>query len=194
MSWPQLGNLVAQKKRPLLKWVGRTVYKLMGWKLDGNLPNTPKMLVVAVPHSSNIDFILALSVIWGWGIRVNFLGKHSLFKFPHGLFFRSIGGIPVDRRSPQGLVTEMAAEFSKRAELILGIAPEGTRSSDGSLKEGFARIAQAASVPVIPAIVNYKTRTISIGSVVDDLSSVTAIIDAVKEQALLGARRASTKA
>jgi hypothetical protein len=88
----------------------------------------------------------------------------------------------------------MTEEFRKRKELILGIAPEGTRSSDGSLKEGFARIAQAASVPVIPAIVNYKTRTISIGTVIDDLSSVTGIIDAVKEQALLGARRASAKA
>ena len=103
----------------------------MGWKLDGNLPNTPKMFVVAVPRSSNIDFILALSVIWSWGVRVNFLGKHSLFKFPHGLFFRVIGGIPVDRRSPQGLVTKLAEEFSKRAKLILGIAAEGTRISNG---------------------------------------------------------------
>ncbi len=185
MAWPQLGNLVAQKKRPILQWVGRTIYKLMGWKLAGNLPNTPKMVVVAVPHSSNVDFILALSVIWGWGIKVNFLGKHTLFKFPHGFFFKGVGGIPVDRRSPQGLVTKMTEEFNKRKELILGIAPEGTRSSDGSLKEGFARIAQAASVPVIPAIVNHKTRTISIGTVIEDLSSVTDIIDAVREQALL---------
>jgi 1-acyl-sn-glycerol-3-phosphate acyltransferase len=165
----------------------------MGWKLAGNLPNTPKMVVVAVPHSSNVDFILALSVIWGWGIKVNFLGKHTLFKFPHGFFFKGVGGIPVDRRSPQGLVTKMTEEFNKRKELILGIAPEGTRSSDGSLKEGFARIAQAASVPVIPAIVNHKTRTISIGTVIEDLSSVTDIIDAVREQALLGARRAPVK-
>ena len=193
MAWPQLGNLVAQKKRPILKWVGRTIYKLMGWKLAGNLPNTPKMVVVAVPHSSNVDFILALSVIWGWGIKVNFLGKHTLFKFPHGFFFKGVGGIPVDRRSPQGLVTKMTEEFNKRKELILGIAPEGTRSSDGSLKEGFARIAQAASVPVIPAIVNHKTRTISIGTVIEDLSGVTDIIDAVREQALLGARRAPVK-
>ena len=173
--------------------MGRTVYALMGWKLDGNLPNTPKMLVIAVPHSSNIDFILALSVIWSWGVRVNFLGKHSLFKFPHGLFFRVIGGIPVDRRSPQGLVTKLAEEFSKRAKLILGIAAEGTRISDGSLKKGFARIAQAASVPVIPAIVNYSTRTISIGSLSDELSSVKVTKDAVKKQALLGARRATAK-
>ena len=87
----------------------------------------------------------------------------------------------------------MTEEFNKRKELILGIAPEGTRSSDGSLKEGFARIAQAASVPVIPAIVNHKTRTISIGTVIEDLSSVTDIIDAVRGQALLGARRAPVK-
>lgn len=194
MAWPQLGDLVAQKRRPLLKWVGRSVYALMGWKLKGNLPNTSKMVVVAVPHSSNIDFILALSVIWGWGIRVNFLGKHTLFKFPHGFFFKGVGGIPVDRKSPQGLVNKMTEEFHRRKALILGIAPEGSRNSDGSLKEGFARIAQAASVPVIPIIVNYKTRTISIGKVIDDLSSVTEILEAVREQALSGVRRAPARA
>ena len=163
MAWPKLGDLVATKNRPILQWVGRSIYRLMGWKVAGNLPNTPKMVVVALPHSSNIDFILALSIIWGWGIRVNFLGKHTLFKFPHGAFFRGVGGIPVDRGSAQGLVGKMTEEFSRRKELILGIAPEGSRRSDGSLKEGFARIAHAASVPVIPAIVNYKTRTIRFG-------------------------------
>jgi len=190
MAWPTLGNLVATKNRPILQWVGRSIYRLMGWKVAGNLPNTPKMVVVALPHSSNIDFILALSIIWGWGIRVNFLGKHTLFKFPHGAFFRGVGGISVDRGSAQGLVGKMTEEFSRRKELILGIAPEGSRRSDGRLKEGFARIAHAASVPVIPAIVNYKTRTIRFGEAIHDVSSVAGIIDAVKEQALMGVRRA----
>jgi 1-acyl-sn-glycerol-3-phosphate acyltransferase len=193
MKWPHLGNAIPQRTQPIRALIGRTVFKLTGWKLVGNLPNESKLVIVALPHSSNFDFILALSVIWGWGLKINFMAKHTLFKFPQGLFFRAVGGIPVDRRSAHGLVEKMAHEFNSRSSLILGIAPEGTRNSDGSLKAGFARIAKAASAPVVPIIVNYKTKTLTLGNLVSDLSDVDGIIDAVKTQGLSGRRRAPAR-
>lgn len=193
MKWPHLGNAIPQRTQPIRTLIGRTVFKLTGWKLVGNLPNESKLVIVALPHSSNFDFILALSVIWGWGLKINFMAKHTLFKFPQGLFFRAVGGIPVDRRSAHGLVEKMTHEFNSRSSLILGIAPEGTRNSDGSLKAGFARIAKAASAPVVPIIVNYKTKTLTLGNLVSDLSDVDGIIGAVKAQGLGGHRRAPAR-
>jgi 1-acyl-sn-glycerol-3-phosphate acyltransferase len=193
MKWPHLGNAIPQRIQPIRALIGRTVFKLTGWKLVGNLPNESKLVIVALPHSSNFDFILALSVIWGWGLKINFMAKHTLFKFPQGLFFRAVGGIPVDRRSAHGLVEKMTHEFNSRSSLILGIAPEGTRNSDGSLKAGFARIAKAASAPVVPIIVNYKTKTLTLGNLVSDLSDVEGIIEAVKAQGLGGHRRAPAR-
>ena len=193
MKWPHLGNAIPQRIQPIRALIERTVFKLTGWKLVGNLPNESKLVIVALPHSSNFDFILALSVIWGWGLKINFMAKHTLFKFPQGLFFRAVGGIPVDRRSAHGLVEKMTHEFNSRSSLILGIAPEGTRNSDGSLKAGFARIAKAASAPVVPIIVNYKTKTLTLGNLVSDLSDVDGIIEAVKAQGLGGHRRAPAR-
>ena len=193
MNWPLLGDAVPQRKHPIRTLIGRVVFKLIGWKLEGNLPNRSKLVLVALPHSSNFDFILALSVIWGWGLKLNYMGKHTLFKFPHGFFFRAVGGIPVDRRSPQGLIEKMTSEFNARSSLMLGIAPEGTRNSDGTLKAGFARIAIAANVPVVPVIVNYKTKTLTLGTPITDLSSVESIIAAVKAQGQSGHRRAPAK-
>ena len=193
MKWPRLGDAVPQRKHPIRTLIGRLVFKIIGWRLEGNLPNRSKLVLVALPHSSNFDFILALSVIWGWGLKLNYMGKHTLFKFPHGWFFRLVGGIPVDRRSPQGLIEKMASEFNSRSSLVLGIAPEGTRNSDGTLKAGFARIAIAASAPVVPIIVNYKTKTLTLGTLITDLSNVESIITAVKEQGLAGQRRAPAK-
>ena len=193
MKWPHLGNAIPQRIQPIRALIGRTVFKLTGWKLVGNLPNESKLVIVALPHSSNFDFILALSVIWGWGLKINFMAKHTLFKFPQGLFFRAVGGIPVDRRSAHGLVEKMTHEFNSRSSLILGIAPEGTRNSDGSLKAGFARIAKAASAPVVPIIVNYKTKTLTLGNLVSDLTDVDGIIEAVKAQGLGGHRRAPAR-
>ena len=193
MNWPLLGDAVPQRKHPIRTFIGSAIFKLIGWKLEGNLPNRSKLVLVALPHSSNFDFILALSVIWGWGLKLNYMGKHTLFKFPHGFFFRAVGGIPVDRRSPQGLIEKMAGEFNSRSSLMLGIAPEGTRNSDGTLKAGFARIAIAASAPVLPIIVNYKTKTLTLGTLITDLSSVESIIAAVKEQGRSGHRRAPAR-
>ena len=193
MNWPLLGDAVPQRKHPIRTLIGRVVFKLIGWKLEGNLPNRSKLVLVALPHSSNFDFILALSVIWGWGLKLNYMGKHTLFKFPHGFFFRAVGGIPVDRRSPQGLIEKMTSEFNSRSSLMLGLAPEGTRNSDGTLKAGFARIAIAANVPVVPVIVNYKTKTLTLGTLITDLSSVESIISAVKAQGQSGHRRAPAR-
>ena len=193
MKWPLLGNAIPQRKHRICKLIGRVIFKLIGWKLEGNLPNKSKLVLVALPHSSNFDFILALSVIWGWGLKLNYIGKHTLFKFPHGFFFRAVGGIPVDRRSRQGLIEKMTSEFNSRSSLVLGIAPEGTRNSDGTLKTGFARIAKAASAPVLPIIVNYKTKTLTLGQLITDLSDIEGIITAVKEQGLAGQRRAPAK-
>ena len=193
MSWPLLGDAVPQRKHPIRTFIGRAVFKLIGWKLEGNLPNRSKLVLVALPHSSNFDFVLALSVIWGWGLKLNYMGKHTLFQFPHGFFFRAVGGIPVDRRSPQGLIEKMTSEFNSRSSLMLGLAPEGTRNSDGTLKAGFARIAIAANVPVVPVIVDYKTKTLTLGTLITDLSSVENIISAVKEQGQSGHRRAPAR-
>jgi 1-acyl-sn-glycerol-3-phosphate acyltransferase len=193
MKWPRLGDAIPQRKHPIRTLIGRAVFNLIGWKLEGNLPNKSKLVLVALPHSSNFDFVLALSVIWGWGLKLNYMGKHTLFKFPHGFFFRAVGGIPVDRRSPQGLIEKMTSEFNSRSSLMLGIAPEGTRNSDGTLKAGFARIAKAASAPVLPVIVNYKTKTLTLGKLITDLSDVESIVAAVKEQGLTGQRRAPAK-
>ena len=193
MKWPRLGDAIPQRKHPIRTLIGRAMSELIGWKLEGNLPNKSKLVLVALPHSSNFDFILGLSVIWGWGLKLNYMGKHTLFKFPHGFFFRAVGGIPEDRRSPQGLIEKMANEFNSRSSLMLAIAPEGTRNSDGTLRAGFARIAKAAAAPVLPVIVNYKTNTLSVGKLITDLSDVESIIAAVKEQGLTGQRRAPAK-
>ena len=68
MKWPRLGPNVPKQTHPVRTIIGRTVFKLTGWKLVGTLPNKSKLVLVALPHSSNFDFILALSVIWGWGL------------------------------------------------------------------------------------------------------------------------------
>jgi len=115
--------------------------------------------------------------------------KHSLFWFPLGSFLKALGGIPVDRSQAGGMVDKMTEEFQQRARLVLGITPEGTRSGVRRWKEGFARIAESARVPVLPAVLNYETRTVTFAPLIEDVSNVESILMQVKQASLLGHAR-----
>ncbi len=84
----------------------------------------------------------------------------------------------------------MAAEFKKRKRLVLGVTPEGSRRGVSRWKEGFARIAAAAQVPVLPAVLNYETRTVSFAPIIEDVANVELVLARVKQASLLGAPRA----
>jgi hypothetical protein len=71
---------------------------------------------------------------------------------------RALGGVPVNRRERTGFVERVAEEFRRRENFHLIIATEGTRRLQAGWKSGFYRIALAAKVPVIMAVVDYGKR------------------------------------
>ncbi|MEZ5465877.1 MAG: lysophospholipid acyltransferase family protein, partial [Lysobacteraceae bacterium] len=127
------------------------------------LPDQRKLLFIIAPHTSNWDFIWGLLAKWALDLRVEFLAKRSLFWGPLGWFLRRIGGIPVDRKAPAGMVESVADRFGSAGKLWLVIAPEGTRSAVDRWKSGFWRIARQAQVPILCAYFHYPEKTVGIG-------------------------------
>ena len=189
MKWQQLGENLPRRRNPLAQLIGRSVLRLLGWRIEGDFPNLPQVVVALTPHTSNMDFILTLAVLWGLGLKSSFLMKHTLFWFPLGPLLSAMGGIPVDRKDPEGLVDGMVTEFQRRDRLVLGITPEGTRSGVRRWKTGFARIAAKAKLPVVPAILNYETRTIHFAPAIIGLNNPDAILEGVKLAAVNGRAR-----
>lgn len=136
--------------RSLAKWI---YFKLLGWKVVGNVTmskdTVKKAVIIAAPHTSNYDFLMALLLRQVVGIKSNFVGKKELFVWPFGYYFRSIGGAALDRTSGQNKVQAIAALFEKRDEFRLAISPEGTRKKVEHWKTGFYYIAKTAKVPII---------------------------------------------
>ena len=61
-----------------------------------------------LPHTSNWDFLFGMLGRFALGLDVRWVGKDSLFCWPvAGLL--AWGGIPVNRRQPEGFVDQMAA-------------------------------------------------------------------------------------
>lgn len=186
MQWQPLGPRVPRRHNPLTRWLGRLGMRLLGWRMQGVWPDEPRLIVALAPHSSNMDFILSVAVFWGLGLKTSYLAKKSLFWFPLGFIMRALGGIPVDRSSPQGMVEDLVQQFRERDELVIGITPEGTRGDVRTWKSGFARIAALAEVPVLPAIVNYDERMVYFQPVITGMSSPEAILQATRAAALIG--------
>lgn len=144
----------------------RLAYRLLtnlGWTFHGQIPDLPKMIVIGAPHTSNWDFVLFMAALHHYAVRVRYMGKHTLFRWPLGYFFRALGGIPVDRSQAGGMVGQVARVFDHSSELILVIAPEGTRKRATYWRSGFLHIAQAADVPVVLASLDYASKRVTIG-------------------------------
>ena len=159
---PELPPQTPRRKTPGLRLLGRWVLSIMGWRFEGNFPDRPKCVVAVAPHTSNWDFVIGLGAVFALGLRARFIGKHTLFSGPLGGFMRWAGGIPVDRRRPEGLIERTVEAFGAEQQLYLAIAPEGTRRPVERWKSGFHRIARAAGVPIVPVAFDWRRRTIVI--------------------------------
>ena len=143
--------------------MGQGVLRLMGWRVEGVVPNLPKFVIAVAPHTSNWDFVVGVAAMFALDLRLAFIGKHTLFRGPLAPLLRWMGGIPIDRASAQGVVDDSVEAFKRMERRILVIAPEGTRSRVAHFKSGFLRIARAAGVPVLLASLDYEARCVRLG-------------------------------
>ena len=161
-SLPVLGPEIPRAGGPVSRALGRWVLGAMGFRVEGDFPNLRKFVIIAVPHTSNWDFPLAMGAKLALAIDAVWLGKHSIFVFPFSLLWRWLGGIPVDRSARNDVVQQVTAEFAKRDRMILALAPEGTRKRVERWRSGFYHIAHAAGVPIVGAALDWKARVIRI--------------------------------
>jgi len=139
----------------LVKRVLLALYRWKGWSLTVEGPVPRRCVILGVPHTTNWDFIFFLGATHQVGIAPNFMGKHSLFKWPMKRFMYDMGGIAVDRRArDRNYVDQVVTEFARRDNLPLVIAPEGTRGAITGWRSGFYHIAVRAGVPIVPAWVD----------------------------------------
>jgi hypothetical protein len=142
--------------------LARRALALAGWSTDVVWPPGPRCVIVVYPHTSNWDFVVGYFVKVALGLPAWWIGKHTLFRWPIGGLLRRMGGIPVDRTAPGGLISELVREFQRRDTLWLAIAPEGTRARTDHWKSGFYRIALAAGVPVGLAYMDWRRRVVGL--------------------------------
>lgn len=181
MYVPQLGPAVPRRGNAISRAIGRATLGAGGWKFEGTFPDERKFVIIVAPHTSNWDFIVGVGALFSIGFRISFLGKHTLFKGPLGIFMRWLGGIPVERSVKRDRVAEAVGEFNSADKLILAVAPEGTRKLVKEWKTGFYHVAHGAHVPIVPVAFDYGTKTIRLDPPFWTTGDVDADIGLIKE-------------
>jgi 1-acyl-sn-glycerol-3-phosphate acyltransferase len=145
--------------------LARALLAVFGWRVvfDG-LPAL-QGVVVAYPHTSNWDFVVAMLAKWSIGVPVHFWAKDSLFRVPlFGRWVAWLGGAPVQRGAPAGVVGQVVAVMDQHRRdgqfFWLGLAPEGTRKPTPGWRSGFYQTALRAQVPLGLAQLDYGNKQV----------------------------------
>ena len=173
-------GMAPRRGNALTRGLGRLVLRLLGWHLDVHLPREPKVVIAAAPHTSNWDGLVGISAILALGIRINWFAKDTLFRWPFRGLLMALGGVPIRRNAPGGVVEQTARIFATRERVYVGMTPEGTRSRAPEWKSGFYRIAMATGAPILVAYIDYARREIGTGPLIRPSGDYAADLETIQ--------------
>ena len=162
-------------------FLGKAWLRIKGWKFVGAEPPAGRFMLICAPHTSNWDFSFLLAFMFIIRVKVSWLGKHTLFKKPFGKIMKWLSGIPVDRRSAHGVVDQIADYYAKNDDLIIAIAPEGTRHKRSRWKSGFYHMAYTAQVPLLLGYVDFPSKTVGTGPQMVLTGNIKQDMDLIRE-------------
>jgi 1-acyl-sn-glycerol-3-phosphate acyltransferase len=136
---------------------------LAGWRVEGVVPDEPKLVLVGAPHTSQLDFVLTKLAEAAVGARFSWVGKKSLFPRPIAPIVRGLGGIPVNRDASEGFVDAMVEEFRRREQFVLAVMPAGRIAFPDQWRSGFYYIARGADVPLFLIAFDWGRRVVRLG-------------------------------
>lgn len=161
---------------PFAEWLGRSVLKLMGWRIEGQMPALDKFVVIGAHHTSNWDFVIFIAVKFVLRLNARWFGKHSIFIWPFAGLLKAWGGIPIHRHLRLNVVEQAIQAFHSHEQFILVLSPEGTRKKVERWRMGFYHIARGAGVPIVPGALDYRNRRVVIGPAFQPTGDVDADI------------------
>lgn len=163
---------------PLLYFIIQVV---LGWRIVGSLPDVPKMVTAVAPHTSNLDFFFILYLSAYFKKNPSWLGKQELFANPiMKRLLIATGGIPVDRDSPLKATKQVVKAVAEKDEIVLVLAPDGTRKYTDHWKKGFYFIAHKTKLPLVFIKIDYGTKLVTVREPMYTTGNAEADIDLIR--------------
>jgi len=167
--------------KTLMRGLALIIFKLSGWKAEGQRPDISKYVVIAAPHTSNWDFVYTVCLGFIFRTKSHIMLKDAWFRWPLGFFFRWLGTIPVERSKSSSVVAQSIQAFHEHTRLVLVIAPSGTRKKVMYWKTGFYYIAKGADVPIVLGYLDYRRKAGGIGPIINPTGDIEADMKIIRD-------------
>lgn len=165
------------------------ILKRCGWTiLRDCLPDEKSVVILMAPHTSFEDFLWGYLYYAACGRKLSVVIKKELFFWPLGPVLRSLGCVPVDRKSPARMIISTIEALTKPMKdtdsdyFHLAMCPEGTREVSFPWKTGYHTLVSRSGVPLYLSTVDYKRKQVGIfqrfdlsGDVKKDTADIMAI-------------------
>lgn len=155
----KIKNTVSPRWAKFCGWLLRK----MGWVSEGGPMKESKAIVLGVPHTSIMDFLVSYLFYTQFGKVAHIMIKKEFFFWPVGPILRACGAVPVDRKSPASTVRSLIEMMESVPEFHLAIAPEGTRKPTRKWKSGYHFIAKETGATVYVGYYDWGRKRISVG-------------------------------
>ena len=168
VSNKQIPESFRANRSRFFQWLGRSLLSILGWKVTGIIKNDQaknNLVVIVAPHTSNWDGVLGIAALAGLDAKITFIGKDTVFKYGLGPLLRYVGGIPVNRKNPGGIIKDAIDQLKIRKGSLIAMSPEGTRAKVKEWKTGFLRIASEIKADIVPASLDFKKKEILLGEI-----------------------------
>ena len=116
----------------MFRYLCRLWFLIVGWKTNPTIPKgVEKCIMVAAPHTSNMDLIYMIGAFSIYGLPLRFAIKKEWMRFPYSLMMKPLGAIGIDR-SPKkagekrkSVVEATVNLFKQNKKLIVVIKQRG---------------------------------------------------------------------
>jgi len=123
------------------------------WRMEiigiENLPESGGLIIA----SNHVSYLDPAALVASLNRKIYFIAKKEVFKNTFVSFIlKKLNAFSVDRENVDIIALKKAINILRKEE-VLGIFPEGTRSSNGELQElklGAIKIAMKTGVPILP--------------------------------------------
>jgi 1-acyl-sn-glycerol-3-phosphate acyltransferase len=157
----------------MIRAILRLLFRAFGWQADRNIPPfaDKRCIMIAAPHTHLLDGFITQTAFDLCGIKVQIAIADKFAVWPIKSLMESMGAIWIDRSQRKGTTrpsyTDILVKlFETNENLVLVIAPEGTRSRKTQWRSGFYNIAKQANVPICFGYLDYKRKVAGVGGAV----------------------------
>ena len=120
----------------------------MGWTHNNPNPETRKGVILGVPHTSMMDFVVSWLFARSIDSQIKVMIKKEFFFWPLGPILRGMGALPLDRANSTASMKGIIDTMKDAENFYIAICPEGTRKPVGKWKTGYHLIARSVGCPV----------------------------------------------